>query len=117
MNISKIEPEKKDMDRARNLAWRGRTFYGNGAPFASKAISMSKLIKDKAKLVRRAKAVAAVWGTTTYIGYSAGKPVEENVWDPFAKALEDMGFTYSEITEISKYDNDEDVAASLGLDF
>lgn len=115
MHIDHIIPDKKDLKRARELSMRGKTFYGNGAPFESKARSMAKLIKDRAKLIRRAKAVAAIWGTRDYTGYCAGQPVKENPWEPFAIRLEEFGLTYLEITKISKYEHDDPIEA-VGLE-
>lgn len=114
IDISRIIPDDKDFKRARELSQRGKTFYGNGAPFESKARSMAKLIKDRNKLIRRAKAIAAVWGIRDHIGYDAGEPVKENPWNPFAKRLEEFGFTYTQIREISEYEH-EDPFQQLGL--
>lgn len=97
MNIELIIPTQKDFERAEGLDFRkqfGRlTFHGNGDPFKSEAQKMAKLIKDPEKLVRRAKAVVATWGTEN----------DENVWAPFKEALENMGFDHNEIREISQY--------------
>jgi predicted Rossmann fold nucleotide-binding protein DprA/Smf involved in DNA uptake len=107
INIDSINPTPKDFERAQGLDFRkqfGRvTFYGNGAPFQSEASKMAKLIKDPEKLIRRAKAVAATWGTNATNGYSQGTPQEQNVWQPFEQALHNMGFTYGEVNKISQY--------------
>ena len=79
MNVDNIIPDPKDISRSIKLSKNGST------PSAGKAASMAKLIKDRDKLVRRAKAVATVWGTRDY---DSG-----NAWDPFALALEKMGFS------------------------
>jgi hypothetical protein len=105
--VDEIIPDEKDYQRANGLDQQGKTFYGNGAPFTSSASKMAKLIKDKEKLVRRAKAVAATWGTRDYTGYSSGKPITENPWKPFADALEANGFTKEEIYLISRYRDDD----------
>lgn len=115
MRLDKIIPSKKDMERAHGLAHRGKTFYGNGSPYGSNASKMAKLIKDEHKMIRRAKAVAAVWGTRNHIGMSGGNEIVENVWDPFAVALSKMGFDISTINKISRYEHD-DVFESVGLD-
>ena len=115
LDLSKIVPDKKDLMRARELSQRGRTFYGNGAPFESKATSMAKLITDRMKLIRRAKAVAAIWGIRDHFGYSAGKPIKENPWNPFAIRLQEFGFTYMEIKEISEYEHPDPIE-QLGLE-
>lgn len=107
LNVSQIQPERKDYARALDFDFDKtggrRSFYGNGAPFAHNAERMAKLIKDPVKLVRRAKAVVAVWGTRDHTGYSAGVPKIENVWNPFARALREMGFTANQIQEISQH--------------
>ena len=105
MNVARIVPVEKDLMRARNMSYRGSSFYGSGAPFASKAVSMAKLIKDKTKLVRRSKAIVAIWGTGTHTGFVAGKPVSENVWTPFKEALRRHGFTDGEILSIAEYEH------------
>ena len=106
IDIDKIIPTKKDYERADSLQFNGRIFYGSGAPFKSCASRMAKLIKDKNKLVARTKAVVDRWGTRDYYGYCSGEPQKENVWIPFAEALERSGFTHNEITQISKYQKD-----------
>ena len=112
MNINQIIPEVKDYQRAKAMdfykrGWRN-WFYGNGAPIQSLAEKQAKLIKDPTKLVRRAKAVAAVWGTHDYSGYSNGVAKIENVWQPFRRALVEMGFTRDEIECISQHRVDEE---------
>lgn len=115
MNVDNIKPDEKDLMRARNMSYRGNSFYGSGAPFASKAQSMAKLIKDKKKLVRRSKAVVAIWGIGTHTGFIAGKPVSENVWQPFKEALIRHGFSDRDILSIAEYE-DENPLGSLGLE-
>lgn len=83
IDIDKIIPTKKDYERADSLKFNGRIFYGNGAPFQSCASRMSKLIKDKNKLVSRSKSVADRWGTMDYCGYCSGEPQKENAWISF----------------------------------
>jgi len=99
-DIEQIVPDAKDLERAEGLSMRGPTFHGNNAPFQSEAVKMSKLIKDKTKLIRRAKAVAATWGTKPIRN---GKGESQDVWGPFAYALEKAGLTAQEIDAISKY--------------
>jgi hypothetical protein len=117
LNVTLIEPQTKDYRRALEMDFYKHGyrnwFYGNGAPIQSLAEKQSKLIKDPVKLVRRAKAVAAVWGTRSYSGYVGGIPKEENVWTPFKRALESMGFTYSQIAEIGRHEVDQEFIRSL----
>ena len=105
LDVDKIVPDAKDLERAKGLSMRGSSFYGNNSPFTSEATKMAKLIRDKEKLVRRAKAVVATWGTRDYIGLSNGGKTQtrENVWKPFAEALLNMGFSYAEVNKISQY--------------
>jgi hypothetical protein len=102
-DVSKIMPDAKDYARAEGLRFRGSTFYGNRSPFGSEAAKQAKLIKDKTKLVRRAKAVVAEYGIDPHTGYSQGKPVEENVWKPFEDALRNMGITRDEMKSIMNF--------------
>ena len=117
INVSTIEPQRKDYERAKEMdfykhGWRN-WFYGNGAPIQSLAEKQSKLIKDPVKLVRRAKAVAAVWGTRDYHGYSGGVPKVENVWVPFRRALIEMGFNGTQINEISQFRVEDEFIRSI----
>lgn len=105
----KEEPEDKDLERARGLS-HGLNLE---VPDMSKVNKMVKLIKDKAKLVRRAKAVAAVWGTRDYTGEIKGSIA--NPFQPFAEALLDRGFELSEIYEIGRYEH-PDVFKTIGLE-
>ena len=89
-------------------------FYGSGAPFTHNAEKQSKLIKDPVKLVRRAKAVAAVWGTIDYHGgVGGGNWKVENVWLPFERALRSMGFNGVQIAEIGRFKVDREFIRSL----
>lgn len=105
MIVANIIPTKQDTDRADSLEFNGSTFHGSGAPWSCSASRMAKLIKDKEKMVRRAKAVAARWGTRDYTGYSTGGSTKhtENVWLPFEKALLAMGFTHLEVRQCAEY--------------
>ena len=103
MIIETIIPTEEDFERVENFSFRKNSFFGNGAPFQSEATKMAKLIKDPEKLVRRAKATASRWGTQTVNGYSNSEPQPQNVWEPFATALEKMGFSGMEIETISNY--------------
>jgi catechol-2,3-dioxygenase len=118
LNVTLIEPQRKDYERVIGFDWdttMGRArFYGNGSPFSHNAEKMSKLIKDPVKLVRRAKAVAAVWGTGDYHGgIGGGNWKVENVWTPFERALRSMGFDYAQIVEIGRHTVDRDFIRSL----
>ncbi|CAB4159420.1 hypothetical protein UFOVP699_156 [uncultured Caudovirales phage] len=108
LQVTSIEPQRKDYERALEMDFyksgMRNWFYGNGAPIQSLAEKQSKLIKDPVKLVRRAKAVAAVWGTRDYHGgIGGGQWKVENAWNPFARALREMGFTGNQILEISQH--------------
>ena len=106
-DLDRLIPLQKDIDRVDDFGFYKKGyrnwFYGNGAPITSNASKMANLITDRAKLVRRAKAVVVRWGTRDHTGYSAGQPVRENVWIPFKKALEDAGFTSGEIRHIEGF--------------
>jgi hypothetical protein len=117
MDVSNIRPEIKDYRRAKEMGfYKSGTrnwFYGNGAPIQSLAEKQAKLIKDPAKLVRRAKAVAVVWGTRDYHGYSAVVPKLENPWKPFQRALSEMGFSRVQIQEISQHEVSDEFLRSI----
>jgi len=100
--IALVKPENKDYERALGLA----SDYDDAVPSTSKAMKMSKLIKDPLKLVRRSKAVVGVWGTNDYDGKD---DTEENVWIPFRNALRDMGFTPDQINAIARFEIDETI--------
>jgi hypothetical protein len=108
LDIDTIKPDKKDVERADGLNFQGKTFKGNNEPFAGEASKMAKLIKDPTKLVRRSKAVVAMYGTEKYdpyggrAGHFTGSQRKE-VWAPFADALENMGFTRDQIKKIEAY--------------
>ena len=99
INVELHNPLKKDIDRAKGLEYSKGTWHGSGQPWHSSASSMSKLILDPLKLIRRAKAVVQVWGTR-YRGN------EYEVWTPFKEALKDMGFTRDQISLIEKYSHE-----------
>lgn len=118
LNVSQIQPENKDYLRALEMDFyksgMRNWFYGNGAPIQSLAEKQSKLIKDPVKLVRRAKAVAAVWGTRDYHGGTGGGNWKvENVWIPFERALRGMGFSGVQIQEISRHEVDREFLRNL----
>ena len=118
LDVSRIEPQTKDYHRALEMDFyksgNRNWFYGNGAPIQSLAEKQSKLIKDPVKLVRRAKAIVAVWGTHDYHGgIGGGNWKIENVWIPFERALRSIGFDSSQITEISQYSVDPEFIRSL----
>jgi hypothetical protein len=53
---------QKDLDRADNLNWRGRTFHPMGGDIAiANAKTMAKLIKCPRKILSRFEAVAHRW--------------------------------------------------------
>jgi hypothetical protein len=101
LNISSIEPEPKDYDRAVGLA----SSHDEYVPDPGKAQRMANAIKDPYKLVRRAKAIVGAWGTDNYKG-KAWVP-SPNVWLPFDAALRRMGFTEDQISEIARFEIDE----------
>ena len=80
--IDRNRPEDKDWQRARTLL--------DSTNRISKAVSMAKLIKDRSKLIRRAKALAATF--TKFRPDLLG-----SVFEPFAKRMEEMGFTENQI--------------------
>jgi len=88
---------------------QGRTFHGDQSPWRSKAEAMSKLIKDPEKLVRRAKAIADLYGVGDYIELPPGQQYddewkkEKDAFAPFVAALKNMGFGNSQIKEIAFY--------------
>ena len=97
--VENEKPTEKDLDRADGLKFlsNGRaTFHGNGDPWASEASKMAKLIKDPAKLVRRAKAIIEVYPEWHYL---VGDK-ECDIWTPFKEALLAMGFSYQNIADI-----------------
>ena len=106
MDISKIIPTQKDLDRVKEFKFDtsfGRcSFYGNGSPHSSGAKKMAKLIKDPKKLIRRAKAVVQIYGTRDYTGYSNGGQTQtiENVYKPFKEAMIAMGISRDDIYKI-----------------
>jgi hypothetical protein len=102
LNIGSIEPEPKDYDRAVGLA----SSYDEYVPDTGKAQRMANAIKDPYKLVRRAKAIVGAWGTDNYKVKFDWLP-SPNVWLPFKSALVKMGFTESQIDEISRFEIDE----------
>ena len=113
--IENINPDLKDMDRATafdfyksgNRNW----FHGNGSPITSNAAKQAKLIRNEKKLVRRAKATILIWG---YRDYNCGSGEVENVWNPFADALRNMGFSIEAIQLIKDFEPfDADVASAL----
>jgi sugar phosphate isomerase/epimerase len=69
---------------------------------------MARAIKDPAKLIRRAKAVAAKWHNPhAYLPPGQTMSDDSNVWKPFQKALEEIGLSGKEIGEIEDYKSDE----------
>ena len=64
---------------------------------------MAKTIKNVEKLIRRSKAVVAVWGTRDHYGYSRGVELKQNVWLPFKEALNKKRISRDDILKISKY--------------
>lgn len=119
IDIDSIRPTKKDMDRAKGLAFQGGRFRGDGKPFGTEASKMAKLIKDPIKLVRRAMAVVLEYGADTgYVsntGYShiVSPDSETDAWGPFRKRLKEMGFNESQISKIENYQDISDKNESL----
>jgi len=111
--ISHIVPEKKDIDRVLNFKNSGKQTRED-VPFVSKAGPQARAITDRNKLVRRAKAVAGIWGTRDHTGVYKGRQVTVNVWLPFAERLDELGFSVREIHEISEYEHENAVEA-MGL--
>jgi hypothetical protein len=104
INLDNVVPDKKDYERARGLRWSGSSFYGNHAPFGHQVKKMTKSIKDPYKLIRRSKAVLAVYGTQTTGGMSNGKVVDEiNSWNEFRDALYSMGFNAAQIGKLASW--------------
>ncbi len=105
--ISQIQPDQKDRDRVAQFGFYKRGmrnwFYGDGTPISSNATKQAKLITCPIKLVKRAKATVAKWGTRDYHGFQSGHPVLENVWKPFRQRLHSLGFTRQQIQEIESY--------------
>ena len=109
IDISKINPTKKDFERADGLRYHNKTWWGSREPFRCESEKMSKLIKDPLKLIRRAKAVSNEYGATGFFELPPGQTIpeewdkEHNVWKPFEVALRNMGFSYNQIREIASY--------------
>jgi len=104
IDVNKILPEPKDRMRAEGLMnLRGKT--NDDKPFRSNASKMSKLITDPFKMVRRAKAVSQMYGYGDYFPLPPGKTINQgsNVFAPFAEALERMGFSKEQITDIAAW--------------
>lgn len=113
--LESIIPERKDIDRALGFCKSGKRSQDPNFPYVTKAEPMAKAITDREKLVRRAKAVAAVWGIKDIEGVIDGRQVKVNVWLPFAKRLDELGFTVTQIHEISQYQHYSDPLAVLGI--
>jgi SAM-dependent methyltransferase len=78
-DYSAMAPDKKDIKRA------------EGLKDGTAAAKMVKLIKDKGKLIRRAKAVISKWG------------LDDERSAPFLDALAEAGLTDEDIEEIAGY--------------
>ena len=98
LDVDKIDPEEKDYLRALG--------FGDEIPDEGKASRMAKAITDRAKLVRRSKAVVGIWGTEDYTN-NRGDIV--NAWRPFKSALLNMGFTEAQISRIEYFAIDEGI--------
>lgn len=109
IEVSDVIPEQKDHDRAEGLKIRRGTFHGDNSPFKSNASKMAKAIEDPIKLVRRAKAVAQLYGTGPYfpntvpVGYNFSREWknEKYAWEPFAERLVEMGFSREQIEQVA----------------
>jgi hypothetical protein len=110
LSIGQIRPDQKDRDRVAQFDFyksgMRNWFYGSGAPISSNAAKQAKLITCPVKLVKRAKATVARWGTRDYTGYKSGQPFPENVWTPFRQRLQELGFSPAQIREIADYRED-----------
>ena len=81
-------PHIKDLDRARDLVAASGSL--------GRAVSMSKLITDPEKLVRRAKAVA--------FEIHRQRPAElGTIFAPFAKRLRELGFNENAVQLVMQY--------------
>ena len=102
--IKELDPDIKDMDRAvafdvyknGNNTWS----HGNGSPIAKLARKQAKLITKEKKMVRRAKATILIWGYKDYYNDHGGI---ENVWQPFERALYNMGFSAQKVNAIKNW--------------
>jgi hypothetical protein len=103
--LTNIKPDEKDKERAINLRFQGRTFYGNSAPFAGKTLAQLKMIKDPEKMVRRCKAFINEYGYQETVGYSSGKPVERDrisIGKTCEEFLSKIGFNREQIDIIRR---------------
>lgn len=102
LNVKEIRPTEQDIERANNLRWNGRSFFGNNSPFPGKVTTMAKTIKDPIKLVRRTKAIVQVYGVHGWCGLSdGGKKLHPSTpWKTFSNRLRELGFTHQQIEEI-----------------
>ena len=114
MYIPSIKPEKKDIERAQNFRNSGKR-HSNDVPFITKAEPMANAITDPVKLVRRAKAVVAIWGIRDIVGERGGITIRVNAFKPFLNRLVELGFSTSEIYDIMMYEHDSPLEV-LGLD-
>lgn len=98
LKVEWIYPDKKDIKRARALAYLPKNVYAGG-PLQSKADPQAKSIKNSEKLIRRAKAVVQIWGTgdhDTVKGIS-------NPWRPFREKMIREGFTSEQVRIVEKF--------------
>lgn len=108
IDVDRLKPTQKDRDRADGLSfWQG-SFHGNNSPWQASIDAMAKLIRDPDKMVRRAKAVVARWGTGEYDEMKYGKNGERTwdrakPWGTFKAGLRNMGFTPEQIRKIENY--------------
>lgn len=101
--LKNIKPDAKDKERAINLRFKGRSFYGNNAPFAGKTLAQLKMIKDPEKMVRRCKAFINEYGYQETVGYSGGQPIERdriNIGKTCEEFLSKVGFDKDQIDVI-----------------
>lgn len=89
------EPENKDMDRARKLIVVDQAI--------GRARSMAKAIRNKDKLVRRAKAMCKMWYEHGHETTLTGEQFLNRIQSPFQLALEDYGFNDTQIRTIKRY--------------
>lgn len=116
--VREIKPEQKDFDRVNNFRNSGAK-HDDNVPFVSKAEPQANAITDPEKLVRRAKAVVAVWGIRpiegTRVTKSGSYEISVNMWKPFMRRLAELGFTIDQIYDIMMYKH-ENPFQLLGLE-
>jgi hypothetical protein len=98
INVTDIHPEPKDMKRAKDLAKLPKGIDAGG-PLQNKANPQAKAITNSTKLIRRAKAVIAVWGT----GEHETVKGTSNPWIPFKEKMIREGFRAEQVDQVANY--------------